>query len=611
MNQKRNNSQHKTLRPHEGSLTKTLRTDRYRISIKGLIIFMLLACVPVLTLADEITISKPEAAPQTQNYPGTAGETKPSQEEGETAPTQNRPAVVPDFSLPEVVITAENEFTIGAMRLDRRENDVTLGSKDLTGLDRAFNDLPGLGKTMTALSTEESGPSRDSAFILHAGGGVPGTYGGWGLFGQELGQLQYIATGHASSWRGEPIGGGFNGDRKFGGGLEMQLFSNSPSSLLFSGNYRNNWAELPYQGSRSETREGLDLKGKALLKFSGLVLSEFSVSHQTTWLTCWDGSMKNNQARELEGRFKISAEDVGSFLTRIVFELGGRQGTSNFEEPVPGQYDWGWLNLSGYFNLVDNVVLTAKIQGQEGSGLDLPLRAYPVLDLMWRPIETSQLNLYWRNDRYVEGFNRSFMELEHISARFGFPAPTEISAEWGARYTQKIIENIVVTGSASTAQINNYHQWTELDPPAPTFIQYYSTLPQVRINRAAANLQWSLIKNWQLSATWAWAQGENLSGDARRLTALPSLRQIYSLYHSDSLLETRLFLEGTSETQAFETIPGALPSFFTLGLDATYHLSKTFSIWANCDNLLGENIQIQPGYLEPKCHVRGGIELIF
>jgi hypothetical protein len=54
-----------------------------------------------------------------------------------------------------------------------------------------------------------------------------------------------------------------------------------------------------------------------------------------------------------------------------------------------------------------------------------------------------------------------------------------------------------------------------------------------------------------------------------------------------------------------------LPSFFTLGLDATYHLSKSFSIWVNCDNLLGENAQVQPGYLEPKCHIRGGIEVIF
>ena len=51
---------------------------------------------------------------------------------------QSRPTAVPEFSLPEVVITGKNELTIGAKRLDRRENDATLGSHDLTGRGPGF-----------------------------------------------------------------------------------------------------------------------------------------------------------------------------------------------------------------------------------------------------------------------------------------------------------------------------------------------------------------------------------------------------------------------------------------------------------------------------------------
>src|ERR1035441_3692250 len=150
-----------------------------------------------------VTLSKPLAVPteSASNTNPTANQ-KPSQGEGEKAPFQNRPTAVPEFSLPEVVITGENELTIGAKRLDRKEDDVTLGSHDLTGVERAFDDLPGLNKTFTALATEEAGPPEDTALVLHLGGGIPDTYGGWGLFGQQFKNVQYLLSGFYSNWGG-------------------------------------------------------------------------------------------------------------------------------------------------------------------------------------------------------------------------------------------------------------------------------------------------------------------------------------------------------------------------------------------------------------------------
>ena len=177
-------------------------------------------------------LSKPEAVPtESGSAQAPSSNPKPSQGEGEKAPVQSRPTAVPEFSLPEVVITGENELTIDAKRLDIRENDVTLGSHDLTGVDRAFNDLPGLSKTFTALATEEAGPSKDTALVLHLGGGVPDTYGGWGLFGQQFKDVQYLLSGFYSNWGGESTLTSFDGDRRYGYGGQVDLFPSSPINL--------------------------------------------------------------------------------------------------------------------------------------------------------------------------------------------------------------------------------------------------------------------------------------------------------------------------------------------------------------------------------------------
>jgi hypothetical protein len=565
------------------------------------------------SLTDHSNISKPDSLQGGGESSGQApsANQKPSQGEGEKAPLQNRPTAVPEFSLPEVVITGENELTIGAKRLDRKENDVTLGSRDLTGVDRAVNDLPGLNKTFTALTAEEAGPSKNTAFILHAGGGSPNTYGGWGLFGQQFKDFQYLLNGYYSTWSGEATAGGFDGDKKYKYGLDIKLFPSSPFNLVLSGNMMTNDIELPYQGSVREVHQGSDQSGALIWKISNSIQAQMKVSNQPTTLTYWDSGLKTNQAQELEGQFKLTADEVDPFLNRLVLELGGRHANSDFPPSSASGYDWSWFGLQAQFKEGEDLSLTAKCQGQSGTGLDLPLQFFPVLDFTWRFFGKSQLNLYFQTDRYVDSFHNTFMPAEHISPLSGFPLPTEVSGEWGGRFTQKISEKIIVSISASSAQIRNYHQWTDLNPLTPSNIQTYSTLAAVQMNRAGANIQWSFMKDWQAAATYQWTQGSNNSGDGLNLTSLPTHRGILSLYRGDESLETRLELQAFSDRQAYDSASSTLPAAMTLGLDATYHISKTFSLWLNGDNLLGQAIEIQPGYLEPRFHVRAGLEVIF
>ncbi len=556
-------------------------------------------------------LSKPEAVPtESGSAQAPSSNPKPSQGEGEKAPVQSRPTAVPEFSLPEVVITGENELTIDAKRLDIRENDVTLGSHDLTGVDRAFNDLPGLSKTFTALATEEAGPSKDTALVLHLGGGVPDTYGGWGLFGQQFKDVQYLLSGFYSNWGGESTLTSFDGDRRYGYGGQVDLFPSSPINLLLGGNYQRLDAELPYQGSQRELHDDIDLDGTFHWKLSDLTQAQLKISNQSTYLDYWDQELLSHETQELQTQLKLNAEALGSFLDQTSVEIGERHATSDFLAPVATAYDWGWVNLEGTLKADENLNLTAQLQAQAGNGLELPLKVYPAVNLMWRVFGNSQLNLYWQSSRTVDSFNKTYMSQEHISPVDGFPSPTEVTGEWGGRFTQKLTEAVFLSLSGSTAQIQGYHQWTDINAIDPVFIQDYSTLAQVQLNKAAANLQWNFSKDWQAAATYEWTQGLNQLGN-ENLTGLPRDRGTLSLYRGDDKWEARMELQMASERQAFQSLPGTLPAYATVGLDATYHLTKTFSLWLAGENLLGHAYELEPGYLEPEYHVRGGIEVIF
>ena len=287
---------------------------------------------PEAAPAGAASLSAPEAAPNeavsVSRAPG-PGQV-PSQGEGEKAPVSARPTSVPEFSLPEVVITGENELTIGASRLDRQENDVTLGSHDLTGIERGLNDLPGLNKTMTALSTEEAGPSKDSALVLHLGGGIPGTYGGWGLLGRDFKDIQTLLSGYYSTWAGQTSGPGLDGDQKAGGNLDMRFLPGEKLSFRIEGGYDYNQANLPYENSSSETRQGINFNGEALLKETELSQAQLKVNYTTTQLNGWDQALLSHQANELETQIRWEGENLNPFIENLSVEGGYRYAISNF-----------------------------------------------------------------------------------------------------------------------------------------------------------------------------------------------------------------------------------------------------------------------------------------
>jgi hypothetical protein len=562
-------------------------------------------------LSQATTLVKPseiemEQAPQTLNQ-------KPSQAEGMTAPVASKPTEVPQFSLPDVVITGDNELTIGAKRLERPENDVTLGTRDLSDLNRSSNDLPGLDKTITALSTEDTGSPRASALILHLGGGNLGTYGGWGLFGQSFQAFEYLLTGSYSNWGGEQAGSGHDGEARAKIGFDSELLPQGPLNLDLSANYEKVNAELPYENSLEESRDGLSLKGNLTTKLSNFTDLNFQIQDEQTQLTTWDQGLSQSNVNEFEGKGRLSFDEINPFLKNVSIEAGGRDATSSDLPPgaVAG-YHWGWLEGSAQFKLGDDWSLTTRLQGQSGAGgLDLPLRFYPCADLYWHLFEDTQLEFNYTNSRSMDDFYQTYMESDHVSDSSGFALPSEQVNEFGLKWTQKVTDQSIFSIFGSEGEIRNYHQWTDLEPLGPVvYIQDDSTIGLMELKKAGGNFQFDFDRDLALSAKYQWEEGTNES-DGRNLTELPADQVWVALIKTEETWDAKIGLQWVSSRNAFESRPDQLPAYWTAGFSGSYHFERTLSLWFSAENLLGESYQLEPGYDEPRFYTQAGIELIF
>jgi hypothetical protein len=533
----------------------------------------------------------------------------PSQAVSDIAPETSKPAAVPKFSLPDVVITGENELTIGAKRTEALENDVTRGAQNLTQLNRSSEDLPGLDKSLTALSTQETGTSQNTALILHGGGGVPGTLGGWGLFGQDLTDLEYLLSAYYSAWGGQATHGSFDGDQKYSFGGELKVVPTDKTTLRFSLYSNQVDATLPYQNAIQETHQGLDMNASLDYKWSNVWRTEMRFNGKITNLNYWNQTALTNQAQEFNENIKLIGEELDPFFNSLTLEVGDRQDSSNFTAANNG-YNLAWASAQTRFVFFENLDLTASVEGQSGNNASLSSKLFPAVNLRWRFLEDTQLTAYWKTSRTQDSFYDIFLDREHISP-LGLPSAIENTGEWGAKLTQKLNESMVFNATASTAQYQNYQQWTDINSANPNFIETYSSLPSVQINRILADFEWKFDSVWKTNLSYQWTQGINQSGNNLNLTFLPQNQGQISLTRADDQWESTLAFVMVSDFQALDSASLDLPAYATLNLNAAYHFTRNFSLWLQGDNLLGASYVIQLGYLEPQVHLRGGLEIIF
>jgi hypothetical protein len=545
------------------------------------------------------------------SVPATLGSQNPSQAEGEKAPAPSRSASVPKFSLPDVVITGENELTIGAKRTGSIENDVTWGAENLSQIDRSTDDMPGLEKSLTALSTQETGPSHDAAFILHGGGGIPAALEGWGLFGENFKDLDLLLAGSYSAWDGQTTGASFDGDQKYRFGGDFKLIPVENTNLRLSIYSTQVSATLPYQNAIQEIHQGLDINAGLSLKWSSLWRTEILFNGKITTLNYWDQTSLANQIQEFNGRIRLFGEEINSFWDAFTLEVGSNQASSDFTLAPNNSYNLTWASAQTRFNLSENFDLTAFVESQSGNGPNMDSKAFPAVSFRWRLLDDTQITAYWKTARAPDGFYDTFMDREHVSALSELPGTTENTGEWGGCLTEKFDENKFLNLRASTAQFKNYYQWTDINPLSPDYIEVYTPVPSVEIDRISADFQWKLDELWKTDWAYQWTQGTNNSGNNLNLTFLPQHQGIVSITRSDDQWNATLSLVAASDRQALDAASLDLPAYATLNVSAAYHVSRGFSLWMKGDNLLGTGYTLEPGYLEPQFYLRGGIEVVF
>lgn len=541
--------------------------------------------------------------------PAALGSQNPSQSEEEKAPVTSKPTAVPKFSLPDVVITGKNELTIGAKRTTTLGSDVSWGAESLTQVNRSTDDLPGLDKSLTALSTQDIGAAQDTAFVLHAGGGVPGTLGGWGLFGKDYTDMQYILYGYYSTWAGETVNGGTDGDQKYRFGGEFKLVPDKDSYLRLSVYSAQVQASLPYQSAVTEVHQGLDTSADIGWKWADHWSSDLLFTSKILTLNYWDQTGLSNQGQEYKGSFKLLGEGIDPFWDSFGLEGGDYQANSNFSAPPDNTYNLAWASLSSGFIIAPEVKISGSLEGQSGDQASLNSKLFPSVQLRWRLADPTLLNLYWKTARSLDSFYDTFMDKEHISPESELPSASEVTGEWGGAWTQKLDESLVLILSGSTAQIQNYHQWTDINPLSVNYIETYSSLPSVQITKAKAEIQWKLDPVWSADLDYQWTNGVDNSGANSNLTFLPEHQGMAALTRADEEWDATLALVAASDRQALTGANLDLPAYATLNLSAAYHFDRAFSLWLKGDNLLGLNYVLEPGYLEPQFHVRGGIEI--
>jgi hypothetical protein len=562
---------------------------------------------PTIEPTAEPTIEVIEAQPT----PAAMDNQSPSQAEGSKAPVSSRPTAVPKFSLPDVVITGVNELTIGAKRSEAVENDVSWGAQNLTDLNRSSDDLPGLNKSLTALSTQDGGAPTDTTLILHGGGGIPGTLGGWGLFGKDFSDMEYLISGYYSTWGGQATNGSFDGDQKYRFGGEFKYIPADDLQFRVSIYSSQVSDTLPYQNALQEIHQGLEVNANLNWKLSNAWRTELLFNHKSTTLNYWDQNPMSNQVLEYDGRFKLIGEEIDPFWNAFTLEVGDYQSTSNFSIAPFTQYNLAWANAQSRFNFSENLDLDLSLEGQSGSGPSLNSKLFPAVSARWRFVENTQATVYWKTARTLDRFFDTFMNMEHISPESELPVATENTGEFGAKLTHRLDENIVLNLTASTAQLQNYHQWTDINAVSPNFIETYSTLSAVQLNRFTADLEWRLDQVWKTNFKYQWSQGINNSGNNFNMTFLPQNTGIASITRADDQWESTLALVVVSDRQALDAATLDLPAYATINLSAAYHFDRSFSLWFKGDNLLGSSYVLEPGYLEPQFHLRGGIEIIF
>jgi hypothetical protein len=384
--------------------------------------------VPCLHAEDALSVPVVEA-------PTATGQsvTLPAPIESEKAPSAVKPSAKPQFTLPEVVITGDNQLTIGAKRLDRHEDDVTRGSQELRGLSRSENDLPGLENQRTGLSALSPEAARDTVAILHGGVGTEKTWEGWGLLGTQMKGFRALLEAMGDQWGGVSLGTGKNRKRMAGWGGVLQAEPTEDLQLRFSRDYRGIRNDLPYQGG-IENRMTSATEGDAVFRFAPAWKAEAQAYYWDTHLEA--GSLEPDavQTIEREGRVRIEWAPPGGLFENLWLEAGGRLSNGHFSPPALTRLDAAWGKTGLRMALQSKIFLDLSMGATRLGGVVSKMKGEPKAELELLPGDATRVLLHVRSARTLPLFQETQGVAAYTVPTIGFFAsPGFIRGRGGRR----------------------------------------------------------------------------------------------------------------------------------------------------------------------------------
>jgi hypothetical protein len=540
--------------------------------------------------------------------PGSATRRAPSSRD-DKAPVKPRSPRVPEFTLPEVVITGENQLTIGAKRLDRYTQDVTTGTRDPGGLDRPTNDLPGLEKGLTALSSPLNEPPRRTAFILHPGAGTSRSMGVWALFGQEYGELRYLLSGDYSGGQGETVGEGRIHERRHGYSLGLVFAPTRKIDFRLTRDYSVRREDLPYQATVLE-RRGTAFTTGADWRFREGWSASFSAAardlpYELGTGTPWNGP----RLREPEAAVRVSADLRNPILEGLDLEGGMRRSLCS---------PCGEVSRSDLFRGSATLRWRAgnRVEAKAGTGIsrvtgfEQTLRPNLRGELRILLGDSTRVGLTARREKETPGLYDRFLGTPYALPSAGIRPPAEVQQEFGAEISRKFGGRWLLTCGHSTGRWSRLSQWTDAGGGSvPVHLRVLETLERADLQRTSTGLETDLGAGWTLDARHRLSRARSIRGPAR-LTDLPLHEGSLAIARKTDRWEADLLLGVRSPMNSDGNLPGTYGSHLRADLSARHRWNERVSFWAEGRNLMGRRYETSPGYPAPRHHVMVGMELI-
>ncbi len=522
-----------------------------------------------------------------------------------------RPTAQPQFTLPEVVITGENQLTIGAQRLERHEDDVTLGSRELRGLSRSGDELPGLDKARTGTSALSPEEPRDTAMALHLGGGIPESIEGWALLGHQLNGFGGLLHGYGEKCGGEDVASGKTAFESMGWGVVLQAAPHQRVSLRLSREYARDRNDMPWHSTR-ENRNRMDLDGEARWRFAPSWWASARGRFLDTRLEGADGSLSgygSARAREREGRVRVQWDGSGPFAQGIWLEAGGRESRGDFIVPLLSRYDVAWGRLGVRFQPTRRLSLETAFGAKNISGRDLSGRGEPSAVLDFTLSENSRLKFHWRRELTLPTFQGIRGEAAHTSVQGGLPVPGFVKDDIGGEWSRRMADRVTVVLGGRGWREENLSQWNE--PALDAHLQQLEVVGSIRAWEARMGLDVDLPKRGYARADYLLSEGEDKTGAGKKLTLWPRHTGVLALGRDFSKGKAQCTFQAAARREGASSREASLPPYGILGFEFQRVMSKTLTIWARGENLTGTKYELRPGYPEPRFHARAGLEWVF